>query len=112
MARNFQKAFLWHLENGPYSLAEIERGSGVTRSVLNKLKFRENVTTTAENAAAIAHFYGKSFEEFISLREPDRLRVFADLWADLSEPERRVVETTMRSLAQLRTSGPAEDTSD
>lgn len=102
MAKNFQTAFLWHLENGPHSLAEIERGSGVTRSVLNKLKFRDGVSTTAENAIAIAHFYGKSLEEFIALEEPDRLRVFADLWDGLTDQERRVVEATMRAIAQQR----------
>ena len=53
MARDFREQMMAALGRADWSLAELQRRSGVTYDVLNKLKRRPGSSTSAENARAI-----------------------------------------------------------
>ena len=61
----FRESFIRHVNEFGSKVADLEGGTGVPRSIINKLLRRENRTTNVEDAMAIAHYYGKSLEEFI-----------------------------------------------
>lgn len=64
----FKAALLFHMERGGTKIADLASGSGVSESAIKKLRTR-NDTTSAENALAIAKFYGLSLEEFMMCGE-------------------------------------------
>ena len=98
MSGDFRRALMWHMDRHQTAIADLVRETGVSRDVINKLKAREDSSTTAENAMLIAAYYGKSVNDFMNLRETDetdRLRALFDL---LSPVERRLLEAQMRGL--------------
>jgi ribonucleoside-diphosphate reductase alpha chain len=61
----FNEAFEKHLSASGKKLADVARESGVSRDVLNKLRSRENASTSVENAIRIAQAFGSSLEDFL-----------------------------------------------
>lgn len=102
MGSDFRQALLWHMDRHATSIAELVAATGVSRDVINKLKAREGSSTTAENAMAIAAFYGKSVNDFVQRRPstPDG-RIAALL--DLLEPgERQLLEQQIQGILSGR----------
>ncbi len=66
-AGTFRKAFVEHLEKSGVSVAELSRQTDINYHALDKLKKRANGSTSAENAAKIAAYFGKSLEEFLGV---------------------------------------------
>jgi hypothetical protein len=100
--RRFKEALLWHLENEKPNLADLVRGSGVSRDAMNKVKAREDGSTDVENATAVAHFYGKTVEQFLNCERVDSSDKMSSLVALLDPDERRMVEAQIEGLLSAR----------
>jgi phage repressor protein C with HTH and peptisase S24 domain len=59
---NFRMMMLDGLKRTGLSLAELSRRSGVSYDALNKVKIRDNASTSAENAAAVARVLGVDWD--------------------------------------------------
>ncbi|MCE8538716.1 adenosylcobalamin-dependent ribonucleoside-diphosphate reductase [Ruegeria pomeroyi] len=66
-AGDFQKAFAKHLAASNTSIADISKKTGINYHTLDKLKKGASKSTSADNAAKIAAFFGKSVEDFIGV---------------------------------------------
>lgn len=86
MANDFRSALLWHMEMNGTTIAELVSRTGVSRDVINKLKAREDASTTVENAMLIAAFYGKSVNQFIMRQDVSEQERIQNLF-DLLQPE-------------------------
>jgi hypothetical protein len=102
MEYTFRNALIWHLDNGPYKIAELVRLSGVTRDIINKLKFRENASTDVDNARKIAACYGKTIEQFIRLGEVDNADKMRALSSLLLPEEQSLIEAQIRGILDRR----------
>jgi hypothetical protein len=102
MPSDFRSAFIWHLAKNETPLTSIVSQTGVSRDVLNKLKAREDGSTSVENGMLIAAFYGKTLNEFVAMKEvTDVARMNALL--DLLEPEEvRSLAAQIRGLLAAR----------
>ncbi|MDO6587358.1 helix-turn-helix transcriptional regulator [Salipiger sp. 1_MG-2023] len=98
MAHDFRHAFIWHLDRHGTKLSDLVNETGVSRDVLNKLKARENSSTTVENAMLIAAYYGKSISDFIALKDADEASAARALFDLLTPEERRLVEAQIRGI--------------
>lgn len=102
MSNDFRRALLWHMERHGTTIHEIVEATGVSRNVLNKLKGRENSSTSVENGMLIAAFYGKTLNEFIAKQTPtdaSRLRALFEL---LQPAERQLLESQIRGIVGER----------
>jgi hypothetical protein len=82
MSGEFRDALLWHMERHETTITDLVDGAGVSRDVINKLKAREDSSTTVENGVRIAAYYGKTVNEFLARREvthQDKLATLLDL---------------------------------
>lgn len=86
MANDFRSALLWHMEKNGTTIAELVSRTGVSRDVINKLKAREDASTTVENAMLIAAFYGKSVNQFIMKQDVSEQERIQNLF-NLLQPE-------------------------
>lgn len=78
----FRASLMWHMERHGTKIVDLVKATGVSRDVLNKLKAREDSSTTVENGILIAAYYGKSINQFIAKAEvtqADRLRTLFEL---------------------------------
>lgn len=98
MEPDFQKAFLWHLEQFGTSLAELVRETGVSRDVLNKLKSRPGSSTSVENGMLIAAYYGKTINEFVAMVDATDSSRFQALAGLLLPEEQRLLESQIRGI--------------
>jgi plasmid maintenance system antidote protein VapI len=98
MAKDFQIALKWHMERYDTKVVDLARDTGVTRDVINKLLRRENASTDVENAILIAAYYGKSVNEFITLRDADETSQTRALLDLLSPEARRLLDAQIRGL--------------
>ena len=98
MGYDFRRAFVWHLEKHETKLADLVRETGVSRDVLNKLKAREDSSTSVENALLIAAYYGKSIADFVAMRDATESSASKALFDLLTPEEQRLVEAQMRGL--------------
>jgi transcriptional regulator with XRE-family HTH domain len=102
MTDEFRNAFLWHLDRYGTKLSELVAATGVSRDALNKLKARSPASTSAENALAIAAFYGEKLEEFIRCEEPGHERP-AKALVDLLRPdEERLIAAQIQGILRQR----------
>lgn len=102
MASDFRNALLWHMDKHDTKIAELVKATGISRDVINKLRSRENSSTTAENALLISAYYGKSLEQFIRCEDLSNESVLAAL-ADLLRPEEAaMLEAQMRGILAAR----------
>lgn len=93
------------MEHYRTSISELVKATGVSRDVINKLRARENASTTAENALLIAAYYGKSVNDFITLRDEDESRRTAALLDLLTPEERQLLQAQIRGLLSARERG-------
>jgi plasmid maintenance system antidote protein VapI len=98
MPNDFRSALLWHMEQHQTTITDLVKSTGVSRDIINKLKGRENSSTTVENGMLIAAFYGKTVNDFINLKPAtDSGRTAAIL--DLLKPEeRQLLEAQIRGI--------------
>lgn len=64
MARNFSEVLKYHMQKHGTKIAELAQGSGVSENVIKKLR-TTHTSTVAENALAIARYYGMPLEQFM-----------------------------------------------
>lgn len=102
MASDFRKALLWHMDHHDTGISDIVSATGVSRDVINKLKARENASTTVENAMLIAAYYGKTVNEFIALKDATAISRATALIEMLKPEERRLLEAQIRGLLAQR----------
>lgn len=102
MKEDFREAFLWHLENGEASLAQIARETGVSRDVLKKLSTRPGASTTVENAVLIAAFFGKTINQFIRRESIDPRQSAQNLFELLGPEDSQAVVAQIRGLLAMR----------
>lgn len=101
---DFQKALRWHMDQNGTSIAEVVRSTGVSRDVINKLRSRDNASTTVENGVLIAAYFGKTVNEFLRCEDPvpdDRDKAMLDL---LRPTERRLLAAQIEGLLRRRAS--------
>lgn len=98
MAKDFQTALKWHMQRYETKIVDLARDTGVTRDVINKLLCRDNASTDVENAVLIAAYYGKSVNDFISMRDADETSQTRALLDLLSPEARRLLEAQIRGL--------------
>lgn len=102
MAEDFRAALLWHMQEHGTTVAQLVAATGVTRDIINKVRMRENASTSVENAVLIAAYYGKTVNEFLALRpstEASRIRALVDL---LPTEAQRLLEAQIRGLLDHR----------
>ncbi|MCI5042939.1 MAG: hypothetical protein MRY81_25150 [Donghicola eburneus] len=102
MPKTFREALISHLEATQCQISDLSRQTGVSRDVINKLKSRENASTTVENGISIANYFGKSLNAFMATTEPDEANELSDLFAQLTEPEAKIVKAQLRGLIAAR----------
>jgi transposase-like protein len=102
MTNEFRRAFMAHIQKHKTAFADIVRETGVSRNVLNKLKAREDGSTSVENGMLIAAFYGKTLNEFVAMQEAtDESRVRALLQL-LTPTERHILESQIKGILNSR----------
>ena len=102
MADTFRDALLWHMDAKKTAIADLARGSGVSVDIINKLKAREGSSTTAENARAIAAYYGQTLDQFMKCEAESEESAFIALVGMLSHEERRILLAQMRGILSAR----------
>ena len=105
MADDFRSALLWHMDTYETSISDLASATGVSRDVINKLKARENSSTTVENGMLIAAYFGKTLNEFITRQEASTTSRLNALFSLLQPEERRLVEAQIRGLIAEHQSG-------
>lgn len=102
MASDFRNALIWHMEENGTSVADLVSGTGVSRDVINKLKARENSSTTVENAMLIASYFGKTVNEFIARNESTTASRTAAMIGLLQPEEQRLLKAQIHGLLSQR----------
>lgn len=82
----FREAFIHHVRATKTPVAAIARETGVSVEAMHKLMQRKSQTTSAENALAIAAYFGLTLEDFCDRLPSRHARVLA-LLDDLSPDE-------------------------
>ena len=96
----FREALVWHLENYPQKISEIEAETGVSRDQLYRVKTGKSASTNADDALKVARFYGKTLEEFVC---PSATEASVhSLWSRLTEEERTSLVLQMRWMVERR----------
>ncbi len=104
MPKTFRDALISHLEKTQCQVSDLSRTTGVSRDVINKLKSRQNTSTTVENGISIANYFGKSLNAFMASTEPDEASELSDLFAQLTEAEAKIVKAQLRGIITARQS--------
>lgn len=102
MANDFRNALLWHMEQHQTPIVELVNRTGVSRDVINKLKAREDASTTVENAMLIAAFYGKTVNQFILRQEVDHKARIQNLFDLLLPEEAQLLEAQIQGVLSQR----------
>lgn len=102
MATSFRNALVWHLARHNTKIADLVRRTGVSRDVINKLKKREESSTTPENALLIAAYYGKTLEQFIRCDDDKADRPLLALVDLLTPDEEALLAAQVRGLISER----------
>lgn len=88
MTKKFRQAFIDALDASGYSVAQVSRDTGVSTEQLYKLCQRETASTNVDDAVKLAHYFGKSLDEFLEDRTAyDRQEIVA-LYNQLTEQQR------------------------
>lgn len=90
------------MDQAKVSTPDLSKATGVSVDTIKKLRSREEASTTMVNGILIAHYFGKSIEDFIAMRpgtEENRLRELSDL---LLPDEQRLVEAQVMGILQAR----------
>ncbi len=90
VADTFNTALLWHMDRHGTGVAELSRATGVSLGAIKQMRARPDSSTSAENAVAIARFYGKSVSDFIECVEAQAENELARM-LDLLTPEERAI---------------------
>jgi transcriptional regulator with XRE-family HTH domain len=103
MKEAFREALIRHIKVYDVSIAEVARGSGVSKYLLNALHQRKTTVPNVSDAIKVARFFGKTVEEFLDQpgRATDAERIMAKM-ARLSPEEREVLEAQIDVLARRR----------
>lgn len=103
MKEAFREALIRHIRAYDVSIAEVARGSGVSKYLLNALHQRKTTVPNVSDAIKIARYFGKTIEEFLDQpSDPsDRERIMAKM-ARLSPAEREVLEAQIDVLTRRR----------
>ncbi|MCA0846089.1 helix-turn-helix domain-containing protein [Salipiger thiooxidans] len=104
MASDFRNALMWHMEQHGTTIAELVSATGVSRDVLNKLKSRDNSSTTVENGLLIAAYYGKTLNEFIARQDATTTSRLSALFSLLEPGERQLLEAQILGVISLHSS--------
>ncbi|WP_283177885.1 hypothetical protein [Gemmobacter sp. 24YEA27] len=102
MANDFRSALLWHMDQHKTTIVDLVTRTGVSRDVINKLKARDDASTTVENAMLIAAFYGKTVNQFVMRQEvtdKDRVQNLFDL---LLPEESQLLEAQIQGVLSQR----------
>lgn len=102
MQTAFRSALIWHMQQHGTRVVDLEKGSGVTRGVINKLIRQENGTTGVENAMRIAAYYGKTVEDFVRMQASAPDHPLVALAALLHPDEERLIEAQVRGILTSR----------
>ncbi len=102
MASDFRTALLWHMDKHGTSIAELVTRTGVSRDVINKLKAREDASTTVENGMLIAAFYGKTVNQFVMLQDVTDWERVQNLFGLLLPEESQLLEAQIHGVLSTR----------
>lgn len=99
----FREALITRVHASGFSVSELSRRTGVSKSQLDKLMQRRVVTTNVDDATTLARFFGETVEDFMgsgSYRaEPSgplsRIRALVE---QLSEAEQEMLEAQIAGL--------------
>lgn len=83
----FRDAFLEHLARTGQTVAEVARWTGIPRGQLDKLRQGRTKSTNVDDAIEIAHFFGKTVNDFIGLAPDDKAARFTELFSQLEAGE-------------------------
>jgi len=86
MTGDFRTALLQHIEKHETNVTHLAAATGVSRDAINKLRAREGSTTNVENAMLIAAYYGKTVNQFVSMKPASEASVISAL-VELMRPE-------------------------
>ncbi len=102
MANDFRSALLWHMDQNGTTIADLVARTGVSRDVINKLKAREDASTTVENAMLIAAYYGKTVNQFIMRQEVSAPERAQNLFSLLLPEESKLLEAQIQGVLSRR----------
>ena len=102
MASDFRNALLWHMDRHKTKISDLVKATGISRDVINKLKSRENSSTTVENALLIASFYGETLEQFFQCETTKSENVLSSLAQMLRPEEVEMLEAQVRGILASR----------
>lgn len=71
MDPTFRDALMWHMTRNGTKVADLARGSGVTRDAINKVLRRPGASTSVENGLRIARYYRLPLEAFMRCEAAD-----------------------------------------
>lgn len=99
VADTFNTALRWHMDRHRTGVAELARATGVSEGAIKQMRARPDSTTGAENAVAIARFYGKDVKAFLECEDVDVAEgALAKLLELLTPEEREIIEAQVRGL--------------
>jgi nucleoside 2-deoxyribosyltransferase len=82
MKTTFRNALMWHMERHGTGISALVAATGVSRDIVNKLRAREDSSTTVENGVMIAAYYGKTVNQFLDMADvtpADRVQTLFEL---------------------------------
>lgn len=102
MANEFKAALEWHMKEHGTSIADLVKGAGVTRDVVNKVLYRETASTSVENAILIAAFYGKSVNQFVSRQDVSEIEKVRNLFELMLPEDLQLLEAQIQGILAQR----------
>jgi hypothetical protein len=99
VAATFNTALRWHMERFGPGPTELAKATGVSVGSIKQMRARPDSSTSAEKAAAIARYYGKSVKTFIECVDETEVESALEKLLQLLTPdERAMLEAQVRGM--------------
>jgi transcriptional regulator with XRE-family HTH domain len=101
MVMTFREALAAELKRTGWALKYVCTQAGVSYEQLKKVGQGKSQSTNVDDAVRVAHVFGKTLDEMLHDRLPSDREEIADLWRQLSEEERALLQDAARGRSAL-----------
>ena len=99
----FREALIARLDLTGMPAAELARRTGVSKTIIDKLRQRRVEVTNVNDAVLIARFFGQSVEDFMGIRSsPGKRGVIDEITLELSAMPPNLQKVALAQLRALR----------
>lgn len=99
----YRECLITHMKAAGISAAELSRQTGVPKSKIDKLCQRVTTDTLVTDAVKMAHYFGKTMEEFMGLAaRKERIEGLMVLLSRLSPEQAKMLEAQILGLLKMQ----------